>query len=520
MTRAPDIDQALVDPRFLGAGLGDPASWSMWRMVMKAAFGIESNRDEARAFAAVAGDRAPPTKRVRELWCIIGRRAGKSRMAAAIAVYVALFEHRRLAPGEVGYVLVLSPTMLQARIVFDYCLGFIEASPVLRQEIAATTASEIRLRNGVVIGVHPNSFRSIRGRTLVACVMDESAFWRDERSALPDVEAYRAVLFALAPAGMIVGISTPYRRSGLLHQKYRDHYGVDGDDVLVVQGSSKSFNPTIADAAIAAQRSADPTGAVSELDAEFRADMSALLDDRDVDAAIDRDRPSELPPQPGIKYVCFCDPSGGRHDHMTAAIGHKAGDDGIVDAIRGFAPPFDPKFAVDQIASLCKQYGITEIVGDAFAAAWVETAFCAAGIKYRKADKTKSQIYLETLPLFARGQARLPDHPRLLRELRLLQRVTHAGGRESVDHLKSDHDDYSNSACGVLYYAAQRRRARMLFRYAAAPYGDGAGGEVFEVTKAGLVPVAGRPMPRLIRAADGSVKLRGSDNSAHAGVTA
>jgi len=26
---------------------------------------------------------------------------------------------------------------------------------------------------------------------------------------------------------------TPYRRLGLLHQKYRDHFGVDSDDVLV-----------------------------------------------------------------------------------------------------------------------------------------------------------------------------------------------------------------------------------------------------------------------------------------------
>jgi hypothetical protein len=37
-------------------------------------------------------------------------------------------------------------------------------------------------------------------------------------------------------------ISTTYRRFGLLHAKHRDHYGVD---VLVVQGASTSFNPTL-----------------------------------------------------------------------------------------------------------------------------------------------------------------------------------------------------------------------------------------------------------------------------------
>jgi hypothetical protein len=37
---------------------------------------------------------------------------------------------------------------------------------------------------------------------------------------------------------MLTGISTPYRRLGLLHQKHRDHFGVDDDNVLVVQGTS------------------------------------------------------------------------------------------------------------------------------------------------------------------------------------------------------------------------------------------------------------------------------------------
>ena len=62
----------------------------------------------------------------------------------------------------------------------------------------------------------------------------------------------------LTTNGMLIGISTPYRRMGLLHTKHRDHYGVSDDDVLVVQGSSKAFNPSLADAAIAAQRALIP----------------------------------------------------------------------------------------------------------------------------------------------------------------------------------------------------------------------------------------------------------------------
>jgi hypothetical protein len=37
----------------------------------------------------------------------------------------------------------------------------------------------------LVIAIHANSFRTVRGRTLLACIFDEIAFWRDETSATP-----------------------------------------------------------------------------------------------------------------------------------------------------------------------------------------------------------------------------------------------------------------------------------------------------------------------------------------------
>ena len=103
---------------------------------------------------------------------------------------------------------MLAATVDQAKVVFNYVLAFLQKSPVLRNEIASTTRSEIRLQNGIVIAVHPNSFRSIRGRTLCGVIFDESAFWRDDSTATPDTEVYSAVLPAL------------------LHQRHVDWYFV------------------------------------------------------------------------------------------------------------------------------------------------------------------------------------------------------------------------------------------------------------------------------------------------------
>src|SRR5258708_5100154 len=111
MTPAIPISEALVDRNLLGAALGDGASWQTWRVVLKAAFAEALTADELALFAVVAGDRAPPARRVRELWCgPIGRRSGKSRVAAGVAVHVAaLTDHsKRLVPGETGVVAVIA----------------------------------------------------------------------------------------------------------------------------------------------------------------------------------------------------------------------------------------------------------------------------------------------------------------------------------------------------------------------------------------------------------------------------
>ncbi len=448
-----NIGEALSDPHLLGAALGDIAPWRTWRAVLKAAYGLPLDPDEAERFATVAGGRKPPEGPVSELWAVAGRRSGKSRMAAAIATYVAAFrDHRgKLAPGETGYVLVLSPSKAQARTVRDYCEGFLTSSPILAQSIENITAEEIQLAGNIVVGMHANSYRTVRGRTLLACILDESAFFRDEASALPDVETYRAVVPALATTGgMLIGISSPYRRIGLLHQKHRDHFGQDDPDTLVVAGGSADFNPTINAKIIERARATDPEAAKAEWDGQFRSDIASLLDDAVIDAAIDHSRPMELPPRSGGVYSAFTDASAGRHDHFTLCIGHREDDRFIADVVRGVAPPFDPNQVAADFAKLAKDYGCRSIVGDNYAGEWVARAFRDAGIAYVRADKPKSTLYLESVPHFMRGAITIPNHPRLIRELRLLERRVAPSGRDRVDHGQNGSDDYANAIAGAL----------------------------------------------------------------------
>jgi hypothetical protein len=456
------IDRALADRRLLGGALGDLGSWATWLVTLKATFGLHLDGAERSTFAKIAGDRPPPAKQVRELWAVVARRSGKSRVAAALAVFLALFQKHRLAKGETGYVLVLAATADQAKNVFQYCTGFIDGSDALRREVVSITAHEIKLRNNTVIGVHVNSYRTIRGKTLLATIFDEVSFWRDEASATPDVETYRAVMPSLiASDGMLIGISTPYRRLGLLHAKHRDHFGLAGDDVLVVQGDSATFNPTLSSALIEAHRQSDPEAAVAEWDAQFRNDISAFLSEDLIELAIDRSRTPELPPQTGTRYQSFIDASGGRHDSYTNCIGHKdSAGRFICDVLRGTEPPFDPQVVTRDYAALAREYGCTKITGDAYSADWIVSAFRECEVTYERSEKNKSDLYLEGLPTFSRGLASLPEHRRLGRELRLLERHVSRAGRDRVDHGRGGSDDYANAVFGCLNLAITGSRYR------------------------------------------------------------
>jgi hypothetical protein len=452
------IDEALRDRALLGAALGDASSWSAWFAVLRAAFGLSLTAHQQQTFAAVSGGRPVPGERVREFWAVVARRSGKSRIAAGLAVYLACFQQHRVAKGELPMILVLSSTIEQSRIVFNYCLGFLRESPVLCQEIADTTRHEIRLKNGVTIAVHPNSFRSVRGRTLCAAIFDEISFWRDESSATPDREVYSAVLPALVTTnGLLVGISSAYRKTGLIYSKYRDHFGVASDDVLVVKGASKIFNSTLDDQVIAAQKAADPQAALSEWESEFRSDLSGFLDQHVIDGSINPDRPLELPPVSTQYYRAFVDASGGSAggDAYAIAIAHREDGLYVLDVVRARPGPFDPSAVTAEFASLCRDYRVGTVTGDRYAAEWVSSMWRKQAIVYQTSELSASELYLEALPLFTRALVSLPDHQPLIRELMLLERSTGRMGKDTVSHPARGHDDQANCVCGVLYGLAR-----------------------------------------------------------------
>lgn len=463
---APDIlatldDAALFAPHFR------EGTWATWRAFLAALFGLPMTEAEAETFRAHTGRTTAPLAPFREAALIVGRRGGKSRVLALIAVFLATFRDYapHLAPGEVATIGVLAANRDQARSIFRFISGLLKATPLLAGMVTDENTETIVLSNRVHIEIATASFRTTRGYSYAAVLADEIAFWRsDETSANPDVEILRALRPGMAniPGSILLLASSPYAKRGALYGTFRRNYGRDDARVLVWKADTAAMNPSIDPAIIAEAYEEDPEAARAEYGAEFRDDLADFVTRETVDAVTMRGR-SELPPEPGISYLAFCDPSGGVSDAMTLAIAHITATGTVVlDAVREARPPFDPEATVKDFADILRRYSITTVTGDRYGGEWPRQRFREHGISYEPSARPKSDLYLDLLPLLNAGRVELLDNMRLTAQLCGLERRTARSGKDSVDHTPGGHDDLANSVAGVLVGLDLDRRPTLI----------------------------------------------------------
>ena len=445
----------LFAPHFAGD------SWHTWRVVLKALFSLPMTDEERDVFAKYTGRATPPKTQAREAYLVVGRRGGKSRIAALVAAYLAAFRTYKLAPGERGVLMVLAADRAQAQNVFRYVGGLIDSTPVLAKMVVGRAAETIELDNGIAVEVHVSNYRSVRGYTVVGCVADELAFWSDPDSANPDVEVLNAIRPAMmnVPGSMLIAISSPYARRGAVWQAYSRHYGKPDAPVLVWQAPTLAMNPAAPQEDIARAYEQDEASAAAEYGAQFRRDIESFVAREVIDACTVPGR-RELPPIADTRYFAFTDPSGGSSDAFALAVAHRERRSGVdivvVDCVRERKPPFSPEVVIGELVELLRTYHVTTVHGDRYAGEFVAEAFRRRGIAYKPAERVKSQIYGDALAILNSKRCELPDHAKLINQLCSLERRRVRSGRDSIDHAPGNHDDMANCVCGVVTLAAPK----------------------------------------------------------------
>jgi hypothetical protein len=382
-------DQHLFAPLFR-----DPATWQAWVVWLKAVFALPMTTEEVELYKRCTGRTIPPDQESTEVYTVCGRRSGKSFIASLTAVYLACFRDYMpyLSPGERAVVWLLARDRSQAGVVFRYISGLFRVSPLLEQMIEKEGAEVLDLVNRVSILVGTSSYRSVRGFTVAAALCDEIAFWQVE-GINPDREVIGALRPATAtiPGAKLFCLSSPYARGGILYEAHKAYFGKDHAPVLVWQAPTSVMNPTIPSTLIANEMERDPVAARAEWGAEFREDIEAAFPLEIIDVCVIPGR-HELPPAVGVSYLAFVDPSGGRADSFTLAIGHRKDNSLVViDLLKEWRAPFSPEAVVRECCQWLSTYRAHRVTGDHTVASgpWNSlkiTGFCMKSVASRKAN--------------------------------------------------------------------------------------------------------------------------------------
>lgn len=470
------ILDAIRDPNLFRPFLGDDlGTWRPWLTALRVLYGLPISSAAGRARVLDCTGRNAdglPGCGFQTALFLTGRRSGKSRMAAVVGAYEAVLagHERKLARGERGIVAVFAPTRRQAKVVKDY-LRAVFGTPLLAAEVASETQWGFDLASGVAVEVMAGHYRTARGPTLLAAIVDEAAFFGLEADSQvrSDTELIRAVRPGLATTGgKLVAISSPYARRGWCFDQFCRHHGAEGGRALVWRAPSRVMNPTLPESVVEDALAEDYQAARSEYLAEFREDVAAFIGREVVDGLVVRGR-RDLPPVAGVTYTAFADLSGGRGDDAALAVGHRAGRTVVVDLLRRYRPPFNPQAVIALMAGEVRRYGVRKVTGDRYGGEFTAKAFEGCGVRYVPHPKPKAGLYAELLPRLCSGEIELPDDPALAGQLAALERRVRSGGRDLIDHPPGGHDDLANAVAGLADVAVRVKRiGAMRSRFAVA----------------------------------------------------
>lgn len=456
-----NIIESINDPAIFKNSFEDLESWAAWQVYLKALYGLDMTPAESRKYKKHTGNNYVPGTTNPISYVLSGRRSGKSRISSLLACYVATSRDwsKILSPGEKGYIFLIANDKRQADELKDYIAGFLQESPRLRGLVKKELAWEIQLTNRVTIRVATKDYRTLRGYSIILSIFEEISFWRMENSANPDYEVLAAVRPGMLTIkdSMIIGISSAYAKRGLLYDQWKKFYG-KSKGPLIWKAATVDMNPTVDKKKIAEDIKSDPARYRSEYLSEFRGDIESYLSIDDIERITDTGV-YQRPPEEGVDFFAFCDPSGGRSDAMTLAIAHQdESGRGVLDLLLERKSPFATDSVVQEFSEALKRYGLSRVTADNYAAGWPAGAFEKEGIYIERSELTKGQLYIEFIPICMNERAVLLDNERLRTQFSNLERKAGPTGREQITHPAGLHDDLANSCAGAICKAVRGYR--------------------------------------------------------------
>lgn len=434
-----------------------------WETFVRAVYGVPLEPGQREVFARMSGGRSErPGIGWTEAFANVGRGGGKDDTLKSLALYECLHGGHEVAaaPGQRLPVLGVTPRRGQMTALVAMVNGEARLAPN-RARVARETLDGIWFKNGTGVQVATADAIDGVGETAIALMLNEWALAPGDESSTPDkmIEAnLRPTLRRVegAPVKRLFMTSSSYTREGSAWETFRDHFGRDDSDVLVVQGSTEFFNPNVSRAYLEQERRRlGPRLYAMHFECEW---LDAMLDGffGTFEPCI-RKGVESFEPRERHHYVAAID-AGFRADSFALAIAHRERRQGqppltVLDYCESWRPqrgvPLSVEGTVRQTANRMFAYGVSAAAADQFCFDALRESYLRAGVLLRQEPWTatsKPTRFRMVRDAMLDGLIVLPEHDDLVRELYSISAKLLKSGGERIEARGSGRDDLAHAA--------------------------------------------------------------------------
>lgn len=415
---------------------------------------------------------------------IVGRRGGKTTLAAIVAIYSTIKVNWKpyLTKTPVATVLVLSHSVDLSEEILDILKQLVEGSELLnrlRNLKKKNTTKIFHLKvpfvkedgetiewSNVRVKVGAASKKTTRGSAVCTLLCDEIAFWNlSEESAEPDTEILRAARMSLlqfGEHGTIIKMSSPGIKQGVLYDEWMKREDIK-DDYIQFKAPSWVWNTILPKEEFKKEWRLDPDGFDTELRANFVDSISNFILPEFVDLCVTRG-------------VSFQPPADDRHTIYSAAIDAAFKGDRFAFSVVGYnekrvtqyvlkywegtkKKPVQIHEVATYIRTICRQYGLNEIAGDQYSFQPLRELFLQYGINLVENTFTlpyKRKIYFGLKRLVHNQQMDLLDVPLLSKEIKELVVEQTASGQIRIGHPQGGSDDLADATAVATFRVMEK----------------------------------------------------------------
>lgn len=384
---------------------------------------------------------------------LCGARGGKSYVLTALrllhlALTVPLEASSTfvgLGPGEDAYALLVAPNLKLARQTYKFVLGAAR-HPKISNRIIGKPGKEsfiLARENGrrVVVECLPatGGGAAVRARYYVGAGLEEFAFFRSEDFEVNDKEIFTAVTPRILPGGQVMVCSTAWARTGLMYELFQKNWS-HPETCVTAMAPTVLLNPSKA-ADVEIERKRDPQNAAREFDCVFMdTDALGFFSHDAIERSIDKKLflPAVHPPA-GSEILVGAD-LGFRRDSSALVVVYKlvTGQYQIAEILElqpQLGEPLKPSFVVEQFAKACKRHECTWLMADSHYRETIDEELAKHSLSYvpgPEGAKGKEESHMQVKMLLNAGKLILPNHDKLIRQMKELTSRPTAGGGLSL----------------------------------------------------------------------------------------